>query len=254
MPLPEVVAALDRVLALSARTAAALEAAGECAGEMLALVERAAEGTAGDELERLRAEGAAFAEGLAEVGAALAGGRESVESYRATLTALLAPMRPPVALATGLVEPLVAGTGDTYPPGTEWALPLITHRHSPERSGLPVEGHVRALDPESQISHAFRPSGGRWRDEAEERLRALNAPDWALNVVSHVEVQVAAWMIACRIRRAELVLNREPCGIRVRRGCHGALSALLPPGYRLTVAGTCGGGGHYRIDYDGRTP
>ncbi|AXX29480.1 hypothetical protein KCV87_09600 [Actinosynnema pretiosum subsp. pretiosum] len=251
MSLPEVAAALARVLALAAETAAALEVADERAGEMRALVERAAEGTAGEELELLRAAHASFAEDLAAVRAALAGGRESVESYRASL---LTPPPRPAAPPTTRPKPLVARTGDTYPPGTEWALPLIVHRHSPERSGLPVEGHVRALDPESQISHAFRPSGGRWRDEAAERLRAANAPAWALNVVSHVEVQVAAWMVACRIKRAELVLNREPCGIRAKRGCHGTLSALLPPGYRLTVAGTCGGGGHYRIDYDGRTP
>ncbi|WP_049796782.1 DddA-like double-stranded DNA deaminase toxin [Actinosynnema mirum] len=249
MSLPEVAAALARVLALAAETAAALEVADERAGEMRALVERAAEGTAGEELELLRAAHASFAEDLAAVRAALAGGRESVESYRASL---LTPPPRPAAPPTTRPKPLVARTGDAYPPGTEWALPLIVQPHPPVGGTVPVEGHVRALRPESQISHVFHPGGGHWTEQARARLRVLPGFGWAVNLGHHVELQIAAWMTACGIHHAELVLNRPPCGERYGLGCHQALPVLLPRGYRLTVSSTRGGPQPYQHHYEGK--
>lgn len=98
----------------------------------------------------------------------------------------------------------------------------------------------------------FTPGDGYWTAQARQRLTDLNAPPWARQVDYHVEMQVAAWMVTTGTRRVELVINREPCGELFGQGCHQALSAFLPVGFRLSVSGTRGGDRHYLHDYDGK--
>ncbi|MFD4642139.1 DddA-like double-stranded DNA deaminase toxin [Lentzea sp. NPDC058436] len=137
---------------------------------------------------------------------------------------------------------------DTYPPGSSGH--LITAPYSAPNSGVPVEGIAQAP---GAPPFEFLPQGGRWTLAAKQRLADLNAPPWAKAVDYHIELQVAAWMIASGHREVVLTINREPCGERFGKGCHQVLQAFLPRGYRLRVHGTRGGSSHYTYDYEGRS-
>ncbi|GAA2696886.1 MULTISPECIES: DddA-like double-stranded DNA deaminase toxin [Actinosynnema] len=257
MSLVEVAATLERVVELAGRADAELAAAGECAEAMRALVEHAAAGTVGDEAALLHDGHTAFTAELERLRAALERGRELVRDYRARLLADLVPETPPAPPAGSpttreRVAAVTAGTtGDLYPVGSEWAMPLITQPHSAARSGVPLEGHVRALDPESHVSHTFLPGPGRWSQEAWQRIQAAGLPGWMLDVAHHVEPQATSWMREARVRHAMVVLNRPACGAEHGLGCHQALPLLLPRGYRPTVASTHGTRPHL-AHYDGR--
>ncbi|ATE54842.1 DddA-like double-stranded DNA deaminase toxin [Actinosynnema pretiosum] len=255
MSLREVAAALERVVGLAGSVDAELAVAGECAEAMRALVEHAAAGSAGDEVALLRAEHAVFAAELERLRGVLECGRGLVEGYRTRLLADLSPAVPAPA-ARPVERPqacgaVAAATGDRYPAGSEWAMPLVTRPYSAARSGVPLEGHVRALAPESHVSHTFTPGAGRWSEEAWQRIDEAGLPQWALDVAHHVEPQAISWMREARVRHAMVVLNRPACGIEHGLGCHQALPLLLPRGYRLTVASTLGDRPHL-AHYDGR--
>jgi nucleic acid/nucleotide deaminase of polymorphic system toxin len=59
-------------------------------------------------------------------------------------------------------------------------------------------------------------------------------------------------MIESNTREAAVVINREPCGEQFGRGCHQALAAFLPAGFRLTVLGTRGGERYFEYSYEGK--
>src|SRR5829696_6474801 len=139
--------------------------------------------------------------------------------------------------------------GDHYPATASWAAHLIDQPYSAPNSGVPVVGMIRLA---GDRIHEFTPGSGHWTDLARRRLTELNAPAWARSVDYHIEMQVAAWMVATGTRELSLVINREPCGERFGQGCHQALSAFLPVGYRLSVTGTYGGQRYYQHDYDGK--
>lgn len=140
--------------------------------------------------------------------------------------------------------------GDSYPARARWATHLIDQSYSAINSGIPVVGIVRVEDTDKTFE--FSPGGGHWTELAQQRLAELNAPPWVRAVDYHLEMQVAAWMVKTDTRRVELVINREPCGERFVQGCHQALSAFLPAGFRLSVSGTRGGERYYHHDYDGK--
>lgn len=141
-------------------------------------------------------------------------------------------------------------TGDAYPPAAAWAAHLIDQPYSPRGSGVPVVGIARQVGVGAGFE--IRPGPGRWSDEAERRVTEIKAPDWALEIYYHVEMQVAAWMISSRLGEVELVLNREPCGERFGLGCHQLLPIFLPIGHRLWISGTRGGSRYYSCSYEGK--
>lgn len=94
-----------------------------------------------------------------------------------------------------------------------------------------------------------------WSPVIEQRLRSSGeAVDVARRLKSHVELKIAAMMLARGRRHSEAVINHVPCGSQRGedyRGCHEALSAFLPEGATLTVHGTTQEGKHYSHTYRG---
>lgn len=149
-----------------------------------------------------------------------------------------------------MTKPIRSPAGDAYPPEASWAVHLIDQPYSATNSGIPVIGLAREAG--TNTTFEVHPGPSRWTDEAEHRLTELKAPDWALEVHHHIEMQIAAWMMGCGATSAELVINRQPCGARKGRGCHQALPMFLLMGYRLYVSGTRGASRYYSHSYDGR--
>jgi hypothetical protein len=104
-------------------------------------------------------------------------------------------------------------TGDAYPPKAAWAAHLIDQPYSPMGGRVPVVGIARELG--TGAGFEMRPGPGRWCDVAERRVTELKAPDWAVEICHHIEMQVAAWMASSALTEVELVINREPCGEQV---------------------------------------
>lgn len=109
-----------------------------------------------------------------------------------------------------MTRPVRSPAGDAYPPEASWAAHIIDRPYSPPNSGVPVIGIAR--EAETNGTFEVRPGPSRWTDEAAHRLTELKAPDWALEVHHHIEMQLAAWMMRCEVTSVELVINREPCG------------------------------------------
>ena len=112
---------------------------------------------------------------------------------------------------------------------------------------------VGIAQPTGSPPFEFAPQGGKWTQLAKQRLADLNAPPWAREVDYHIELQVAAWMIAAGHQTVVLTINREPCGERFGKGCHQVLQGFLPRGYRLVIHGTRGGDNDYTYTYEGRS-
>lgn len=175
---------------------------------------------------------------------------DSLSRCEAEINAMIARFAGAAARPPDVAEAVKSPPGDSYPPDAGWAAGLIDQPYSPVNSGVPVVAIVRATS--SAKSFTWKPGSGRWTESAKRRLAYLNAPAWARRVDYHIEMQVAAWMVESGTRQVELVINREPCGERFGRGCHQALQAFLPSGYRLSVFGTRGGGRYFTCDYDGK--
>jgi hypothetical protein len=91
--------------------------------------------------------------------------------------------------------------------------------------------------------------------QVKERLVRLGAPDTIVGqIANHVEMKVAAMMVAQGTKHGEVTINNFPCGIDPKRrdACHYALEPFLPRGSTLTVYGTTNTGAPFEQTYVGK--
>jgi SCP1.201-like deaminase len=148
--------------------------------------------------------------------------------------------------------------GDRYPVRSKWAAHLMD-RYSPPRSGLPVRGMVRVAGQDQTFE--FKPGAEFWAKKAYERVKSLQVPERIKRslgrISTHVEFQVAAWMVESGHTEVEVCINRTPCGYRKdlseNDGCHQFLQGFLPGGCRIHLYGTDDNGKKaYIATYEGK--
>lgn len=134
--------------------------------------------------------------------------------------------------------------GARYPPESDWCAAGMPDRRTSDGVRDKTTGHVHHDDwpaigdrRDTPVVSGYHP---RWSAVAEQGLIEVGLRKRNARFLSaHVEIQVAAMMIATGRREVELTINHRPCPDNAPYlGCGSALPRYLPTGYTLTIYGT----------------
>lgn len=163
-----------------------------------------------------------------------------------------APSSPSDASAAPAAPPPVrAADGSEYPAAAAWAADALPRRVRAREPNEKTTGYA-----DGEIGQPFTSGNDAvWSPVIEQRLRNSGEHiDVARRLKSHVELKIAAMMLARGRTHSEAAINHVPCGSQLGanyRGCHDTLSSFLPEGATLTVHGTTQDGKPYSHTYRG---
>jgi hypothetical protein len=193
---------------------------------------------------------------------AIAGAGHAVRQLRSELSAILARFQ------VGLTDPTGSpGTGpqsapkptsitnrhgDRYPPGAKKTDQLPARVTTPgQRPPMVGYAYIDGKDVGELTAGRLDPLV----QQVRERLTDLGAPREVMGrIANHVEMKVAAMMVARQAKHGEVTINNATCGLvsSRRESCHYSLEPFLPRGSSLTVYGTTSDGQPFQQTYVGK--